>query len=165
MIRFLSLFSIVCFVGGVVLIATGDGADRTIGLAPLLIAISISIFLALRSMFHKARGLASDARAFLGGDVQQARVIEVGEPTGWFSPSSTLVLELEAEDGTKRQFEHDVPMPLPVALSYRFGKRFKFARSLDLSSMMAMELRREGLNVSVERPGSDEPDETTTATV
>jgi hypothetical protein len=158
-VRTLSLLSIACIAAAILLvIATGD--DNTpIIIVLLLAAFGISGLLGIRAGYHKARNLISDARAFVTGDIQTARLVEVGEPSGWFSPESTVVLELEGSDGVPHRFELDVPIPLPVALSYRFGKRFKvpFVGGNDLREMMAFELRREGLDVSVGR-GSVAPE-------
>ena len=64
-----------------------------------------------------------------------------------------MVLELEGEDGTAHRFERDVPVPFPAAWSYRLGKRLRLplVRSTDLDEMIAFELRREGMDVSVGR--------------
>ncbi len=153
MIRTLSLLSIACIAAAIVLVlATGD--DNTpIVIVLVLAAFGITTLLGIRSGYHKVRGVISDARAFVTGDIQTARLVEVGEPKGFFNPESTVVLELEGEDGATHRFERDVPVPLPVALSYRFGRRFKapLVGGKDLDEMMAFELRREGLDVSVGR--------------
>jgi hypothetical protein len=156
-IRALSLLSIACIAAAIVLaLATGD--DNTpIVVVLVLAAVGISILLGIRSGYHKARNLISDARAFVSGDIQTARLVEVGDPKGLFNPESTVVLELEGEDGVKHRFERDVPIPWPVALSYRFGRRFKapLVGGTDLSEMMAFELRREGLDVEVGRAATE----------
>ena len=99
------------------------------------------------------RGIVGDARRFVSGDIQQARLVDVGDPSGIFNPESTVVLELEGEDGTSHRFERDVPIPFPVAWSYRLGKRFNlpWVGGSDLGGLMAVELRREGMDVSVGR--------------
>ena len=48
----------------------------------------------------------------------------MGDPKGILNPESTVTLALEGEDGTVHNFERDVPIPFPVAWSYRFGKRY-----------------------------------------
>ena len=48
-------------------------------------------------------------------------------------------------------FQRDVPVPFPMAWSYRLGKRMPGFRTLDLTSLMATELRRDGLDVDVSR--------------
>ena len=60
----------------------------------------------------------------ISGDIQHARLVGVGEPKGFFTPEATVMLELEGEDGTVHPFERDVPVPFPMAWSYRLGKRF-----------------------------------------
>ncbi len=156
MIRLLSILGSACTLGGIALLVVD--AERFILPAVVLIlaAVPIGIFLAIRRAFHTAGNVVRDARAFVTGDVQHARLVEVGDPRGIFFPRSTLVLELEGEDGAVHRFERDVPVPLPAALSYRLGKRLNapLLRRVDLSELMAFELRREGLKVALGRPAS-----------
>ena len=46
-------------------------------------------------------------------------------------------------------FQRDVPVPAPMAWSYRLGKRIPGFPTIDLTGLMATELRRDGLDVSV----------------
>ena len=119
----------------------------------MLVAFGITTLLGIRRGYHKVRGIVDDARRFVSGDIQQARLVDVGDPSGIFNPESTVVLELEGEDGTRHRFERDVPIPFPVAWSYRLGKRFNlpWVGGSDLGELMAVELRREGMDVSVGR--------------
>ncbi len=98
-----------------------------------------------------AREVVGAAKSFVTGDVQHARIAEVGEPEGFFTPSSNLVLELEGEDGAIHRFDREVPVPFPAALAYRLGRRFKlpFVGRKPLTEMMAFELRREGLDIDL----------------
>jgi hypothetical protein len=85
----------------------------------------------------------------------------VDDPKGVFWPKSALHLELEAEDGTVHPFERDVPVPFFMAWGYRLGKRFNlplFGRT-DLDELVAFQLRREGMKVSVGRPSAQSPAE------
>ena len=91
---------------------------------PVLAAFGITTLLGIRRGYHKARGIVSDARTLISGDIQHARLVGVGEPKGFFTPEATVMLELEGEDGTVHPFERDVPIPFPMAWSYRIGKRF-----------------------------------------
>ena len=118
-----------------------------------LISLVIAVVLLFRRLFHAAKDAVNDARAFASGDVQKARIVEVGDPRGWFNPQSNVVLELEAEDGTKRSFDHDIPVPFFVAWGYRLSKRFKLPliSEANLTELMGVELRREGMNVSAWR--------------
>ena len=114
--------------------------------------------LGIRRGYHKARGIVSDARKFISGDIQHARIVEVSEPKGFFGSQMNVVLELEGEDGTKHQFDRDVPIPWPMAITYRLGKRFNASGvAVDLSKMMAVELKRGGLDVDVSRPADSPP--------
>lgn len=155
MIRFLALLGSACMLGAIGL-ALID-AERYVAASLILLVAGLIIFglLAIRRAYYKVKGVVSDARAFTSGNIQHARIVSVGEPKGWFNPEANVVLELEGEDGTKRQFDRDMPVPWPMALTYRLGKRFNApGMGTDLGQLVAVELKREGLNVSVSRPGA-----------
>jgi hypothetical protein len=156
-VRTLSLASIGCIAAAIALTVFSDG-NTPVVVVLVLVAFAITTLLAIRAGYHKVRGIVSDATTFISGDIQHARLVSVGDPSGIFTPESTLVLELEGEDGTLHNFERDVPVPFPVAWSYRLGKRFNLPlmRSTDLSELMAFELRREGMDVSVGRAAPSE---------
>jgi hypothetical protein len=150
LIRYVTLAGTACFVGAIV--ATSVDQD-VLAIFLGLVSLVIAVVLLFRRLFHAAKDAVNDARAFVSGDVQQARIIEVGDPKGWFNPQSNVVLELEAEDGTKRSFDHDIPVPFFVAWGYRLSKRFKvpLISQANLTELMGIELRREGMNVSASR--------------
>jgi hypothetical protein len=152
-IRALTLIGVACFAGAIVLFATGDGS-APIGIVLVLIAIGISIVLGIRRGYHAVRNVVGDARRFVSGDLQTARIVDVGDPKGIFNTRVDVQLELEGEDGTVHAFERDVPVPMPVAWSFRLGKRFNLplVRTTNLAEMMAFEFKREGMDVSVGRP-------------
>jgi hypothetical protein len=155
-IRALSLIGIGCLVAAIALLALGSDGDRPVVVILILVAVAISILFGIRRGYQTLRKVASDAAAFASGDVQQARLVDVGEPRGWFNPQSEIQLELEGEDGNVHSIQRGVPVPFPLAWSYRLGKRFNlplFAR-IELTEMMAAELKREGMSVSVARPGA-----------
>lgn len=89
--------------------------------------LALAVMLALRRGFLTARELAGAARSFVTGDVQHARIAEVGEPQGFFTPSSNRVL-------------------------YRLSRRFRLpiVGRKPLTEMMAFELRREGLDIDLD---------------
>jgi hypothetical protein len=150
LIRYVTLAGTACFVGAIV----ATSADRDLlGLVLFCVSLLIGVVLLIRRLFHAAKDAVNDARAFVSGDVQQARIIEVGDPKGWFNPQSNVVLELEAEDGTRRSFDHDIPVPFFVAWGYRLSKRFNvpLISEANLTELMSVELRREGMNVSAAR--------------
>ncbi|MGH2987336.1 MAG: hypothetical protein ACRDLO_11715 [Solirubrobacterales bacterium] len=123
-----------------------------------LLAVWISIVLMVRRGYHAARGIVRDAHAFASGDIQHSRLVDVGDPQGILNPESTVVLELEDENGTVHRFDRDVPVPFPMAWSYRLGKRFNLPfLGTDLGGLMAFELRREGMDVEVNRGDEARP--------
>lgn len=152
-VRTLSLLSIACIAAAVILVVATDSSSTPVAVVLVLVAFGITTLLGIRRGYHKVRGIVNDARRFVSGDIQQARLVDVGDPSGIFNPESTVVLELEGEDGTSHRFERDVPIPFPVAWSYRLGKRFNlpWVGGSDLGELMAVELRREGMDVSVGR--------------
>ena len=150
MIRYITLAGTACFIGAIV--ATSLDHDL-LAIALGLISLLIAVGLLFRRLFHAAKDAVNDARAFVSGDVQQARILEVKDPRGWINPKSNVVLELEAEDGTKRSFDSDIPVPFFIAWGYRLSKRFKvpLISQANLTELMGVELRREGMNVSASR--------------
>ncbi len=157
MIRILSALSIACIAGAIALVVFGEDQNTPLVVVLVLAAFGITSLLAIRAGYLKARSIVSDASAFVRGDVQHARLIRVGDPKGIFWPKSTLELELEGEDGNTHRFERDVPVPFFIAWSHRLGKRFNLPlMRTDLSQLMAFELRREGMDVSVGRGGAPE---------
>jgi hypothetical protein len=155
MVRILSLLGSGCFLAAVLLLSTGRGLGLAIVL--LLMSAGLGAFLLVRRGFLLARDVATQAHAFISGDIQHARLVEVGEPHGIFNPQANLVLELEGEDGATHRFDRDVPIPFAMAWSYRLGKRFRapWIGNADLTGMMAFELRREGLDVDLSRPEAE----------
>lgn len=151
MFGFLAILGIVAMAGAIGLLALDPSGNAVPAILLLLISAAISAVLALRRGFNMARGIVRDATAFVTGDIQTARLVEVGDPKGLFSPTSNVVLELEGEDGAVHRFDRDVPVPFPAAWSYRIGQRLNipFLAGSRLTDMMAFELRREGLDVDV----------------
>ena len=157
-VRTLSALSIACIAGAIALVVFGEDDDTPVVVVLVLAAVGITTLLGIRAGFRKARSIVQDAHAFVRGNVQNARLVSVSEPKGILWPKSQLGLELQGEDGKVHPFEREVPMPFFMAWGYRLGRRFNLplVRSIDLSELMAFELRREGMKVSVGR--SDAPE-------
>jgi hypothetical protein len=157
MVRAIAIAGILALVAALALLVADPGGNAVPAVLLLLLSFGITALLAARRLLIRARSVVSDARAFFSGDVQRARLVEVGEPEGIFGTHSTAVFELEAEDGTTRRFEHEVPVPFFTAWGYRLAKRLPFATPdpLKLVRLMAFELKREGLRFSVGLGGGD----------
>lgn len=157
-IRVLSLIDAACLILAVWLLASESGPNAVFAVLVLLAAAVISAILAVWAAYNKGRSVVRDARAFVSGDIQHARLLEVSEPKGIIFTKVNFVLELEGEDGQKHKFDRGVPTPFFAAWAYRLGKRFKvpFLRRFEPSRMLAVELRREGMKVSVSRGGRGE---------
>ena len=152
MTRILSVVSTACLGLAILLLLVDAERYAVSSVLLLLVAIPIGVLLGVRRGYMKAREIAGAAHAFVTGDVQHARIAEVGEPHGFFNPSANLVLELEGDDGAIHRFDRDVPVPFPLALSYRLGRRLKLPiiGRKPLTEMMAVELRREGLDIDLD---------------
>ena len=157
-VRTLSALSIACIAAAIALVVFDDDGDRRIVVILVLAAFGITTLLGIRAGYHKVRSVVSDAQSFIRGNVHNARLVGVSEPKGIFWPKSQLQLELEGEDGKVHPFEREVPVPFFMAWGYRLGRRFNLPlmRNIDLDELMAFELRREGMAVSVGRGGAPE---------
>ena len=66
------------------------------------------------------------ARSVLdGGGPALVRVLSVGEPRGLIVPTSEIVVEVEARDGTKVRLEPEVPVPFIWAWAIRLARRLR----------------------------------------
>lgn len=150
-VRLLSFGGVACLVLAAVLLSSDAGGNAGWVVLLLVAFTVISSILAIRAAFMKVRSIARDARAFVSGDIQHARLIEVAEPKGIIFTRVNFVLELEGEDGKKHVFDRGVPTPFLAVWAYRLGKRFKLPllRRFNPTEMLAMEFKREGMKVSV----------------
>jgi hypothetical protein len=151
MTRVLALVSFASLIGAIALI---DTDQEVLAIVLFCVWLATGLWLLARRLWHAARDAVSDMRTFASGDVQTARIVSVGDPKGWFNPTSEVVFELEAGDGvTKRQFDREIPIPFFVAWGYRLSKRFRvpFVSETTLAEVMRLEFRREGLDLSVSR--------------
>jgi hypothetical protein len=156
-VRTLTLLSVACIAAAIAFVVLGDGEDTPVVVVLVLASVGITTLLGIRAGFLRAKSVVSDASGFLRGNVQHARLVRVDDPKGILWPKSALHLELEAEDGTVHPFEREVPVPFFMAWSYRLGKRWNLpGLGGDLNELMAFQLRREGMKVSVGRSGAPE---------
>ena len=99
-VRTLSLLSIACIAAAVILVLTTDDSNTPVVIVLVLVAFGITTLLGIRRGYHKVRGIVDDARpsspATSRGPPGRRR-----RPEGIFNPESTVVLELEGEDGTR----------------------------------------------------------------
>jgi hypothetical protein len=152
-IRIATALGVVCLVAAVGLVII----DSERNLIPIVVlfafSFAIAVLLGVRRAILRAREIVGDARRFASGRVQTARLTKVGDPKGLINTRANVVLEFEGEDGAIHTIDRDMPVPFPVAWGYRLGKRFKLPliRSINLAEMLAFELSREGMRVSVGR--------------
>jgi hypothetical protein len=57
-----------------------------------------------------------------GGGPRRLRLVSVGHPQGVIIPTSRILLEVEAKDGSKTMLEPAVPVPWPYAWSWRLAR-------------------------------------------
>lgn len=90
---------------------------------------------------------AQDIRSVIaGGGPRLVRLVRVGEPTGLIVPTSEIVLEVEARDGTKVTLEPEVPVPFPWAWAIRIARR--------LGVPLVSDLEPESFRFQVAIPGA-----------
>jgi hypothetical protein len=154
LIRLLSALMFACWAGAVLLLSTDSGNSGAPAVVLIFLGAGLAFVLTLRSAYTRVRDFAADTRGFLSGDMQEVRLVSVGDPKGWFNPASEVTLEFEGADGKPHTYERDVPVPFPVAWSYRLGKRFNVPglKQANPSELMASQLRREGMKLTVSRP-------------
>lgn len=154
MTRLLGIASVMAFIAAVILLAD-DAGNFLPAFLLMLASLAAGAFLVVHRVLGMVRRIVGDARAFMSGDVQRARLVRIDDPKGIFFTASAAVLELEGEDGGVHRFERDIPIPFFYAWGYRVAARLPFLRAIDrdkLRELVAFELRREGLSVSVSRP-------------
>lgn len=156
MIRLFSLLTIACWGGAILLLATDAESNAVVAIVLILLAAGLSAILAARSAYLRVKGFADDARGFLSGDIQHVRLVSVGDPSGWFTPAAPVTLEFQGADGEPHLWERDIPVPFPYAWGYRLGKRFNVPglKQLDPTALLATQLRREGVKLTLSRPGA-----------
>lgn len=150
MVRALSVFATLSLLGGFALAIYASGSGRFGGIALILLAFGIGGLLAARRLYLRVREIVAAVRTFVTGDVRHARIVEVGEPKGFFSPTAETLLEVEGDGGHVHRIDVEMPVPFPAAFGYRLGRRLKLPiiGRRPLSELMALELKREGLKLS-----------------
>ena len=73
------------------------------------------------------------------------RLVSVGHPEGWFLPTSEVVLEVKAKDGTVSCSAPAFPVPWPVAWAWRI------ARLLGVPLVRSIQPESVGFSVAVPR--------------
>lgn len=84
-------------------------------------------------------------RVSSGGGPSKLRLVSVGHPEGWFLPTSEVVLEAKAKDGTVSRWAPAFPVPWPYAWAWRI------ARKLGVPLVRSLEPEDVGLAVKVPR--------------
>ena len=69
------------------------------------------------------RRRARDQAGLSGGGPSQLRLVRVGHPEGWFLPTTEVVLEVKAKDGTVSRWAPLFPIPFPFAWAWRIARR------------------------------------------
>jgi hypothetical protein len=73
-----------------------------------------------RRIAHAIKGLR---KIRSGGGPRRLRLVKVGKPSGLLIPTSEVVLEIEARDGSVSEFRPEVPVAFPYAWAYRIAVR------------------------------------------
>ncbi len=61
-------------------------------------------------------------RVMGGGGPKLVRLVGIGRPQGIIVPTATVRLEVESKTGRKARFEPALPVPWPLAWSYRLSR-------------------------------------------
>ncbi len=125
MIRLLGFLTLACWAGGLLLLITADGESSVSvpGIAMIAVALLLTFGLWLRRTYYRVRGLATDARFLIAGDVEDARVVSVGKPQGRWRPSSEVTVELKGADGHIHSIQRELRMPIGFGWVMRFAQR------------------------------------------
>ena len=71
----------------------------------------------------KLREHASNLRKVAnGGGPRSVHLVRVGEPEGLIVPSTEVVLEIQARDGTKVRLDPQIPMPFMLGWGIRIAR-------------------------------------------
>jgi hypothetical protein len=77
----------------------------------------------LFSPLKLVRTVANLSAVATGGGPKSVELVRVGEPEGWILPSSELVVDVEARNGTRVRIEPELPMPFAVGWGIRLARR------------------------------------------
>ena len=96
----------------------------------------------------RIRNAVREIRRISGaGGPTKLRVVSIGHPEGWILPSTEIVLEVEAKDGSVSRFAPALPVPWPYAWAYRIARR------LGVPLVRAYDPEKPGFEVAVPRRG------------
>lgn len=158
MVRVISITATGAFLLGIVLLFVDAGAYVVPAILLILLSVGLGTFLGLRRLYKRVREIVAAVQTFVTGDVRHARIVDVGEPKGFFGPTAETTLEVEGDEGHVHRIVVEMPVPFPAAIGYRLGRRWNLPiiGRRPLSELMAVELRREGLKLSANwRPSAD----------
>jgi hypothetical protein len=117
--RLLTGLSVVALVGGFLLALTGAGVIP--GILLILLGLGLGALLGAVALTRRARDAVNEWRSLVaGGGPQSVRIVRFEPPQGFiFNRDATVTLEIEGQDGTKKQVERSFPVPPPQAFAWR----------------------------------------------
>ncbi len=115
MTRFLAVMSVVTIVAGFALALTG--AATLPGIALILLSLALGLALGAVAAARRARDAIREWRALVsGGGPESVRIVGVEPPRGFvFNRDATFTLEIRGQDGTTKQVQRGISIPLPQA--------------------------------------------------
>ena len=140
MLRLLALLSIAALVAGFLLALTGAGLIA--GILLILFGLALGSVLGAIAAARKVRDTVAEWRSLIsGGGPESVRIVGIEPPRGvLFNRDATVTLEVRGQDGTAKQIQREIPIPLPQALMWRLAGRVPTpigrltdARELDLA--------------------------------
>ena len=84
-------------------------------------------------------------RVSSGGGPSKLRLVSVGHPEGWVLPTSEIVLEVTAKDGTISRWAPAFPVAWPYAWAWRIARR--------LGIPLVRSVKPEDVGFAVKLPG------------
>ena len=75
------------------------------------------------SPFKLIHTIANLHAVYTGGGPRSVELVRIGEPEGLIVPSSEVVVEVEARNGTRVRIEPAVPMPFLVGWAIRLARK------------------------------------------
>jgi hypothetical protein len=137
--KFFAALSTVVLIAGAFLALTGSEVP---GIILIVVAFVIAAILGAIATALRVRNSIREWTGLLsGGGPDSVRVVNVEPPQGWlFNREASITLELKGKDGTTKQVQKGMPVPIPQAIMWRLAGRVPTplgrlteARELDLA--------------------------------
>ena len=122
MTKFFAALSTAALIGGAVLVFAGTTAP---GIVLILVAFVVAAILGAIATALRVRNSIREWTGLLsGGGPDSVHVVGVEPPQGWlFNREANITLELKGKDGTTKQVQRGMTVPIPQAIMWRLAGR------------------------------------------